>query len=915
MRHLCKPGPEYRANFAFFLVMVSIFFANSLFDLLYLLAINEKPFENFAYKMIENIFFIPFIFIPSLNICFKKISSIYNKVARYPICIPCIGFVVLVFYCELEFFDERLSHDVLYAWDFGFLLGSTIITFFHRTDNTTNIQRFLGFYVILMIYLILRLPPNIGINITHLQRILTLCIGYTVSSIYVPKLIEKTFKQNRDKSLIFKKASKLKSSFLVNILKTVHHVPFALLDDSKSLNLFNKNISLKFEEEDPTILKEKILNLNLNYVSINDDPFGYEAKTSNRLLDIPEIFQSHPNIKLGECIDELRRVKEAKVGFALIFKINIDPNSSKNSLPNINDQNLSLTIYNQDNTRAYLIELVQCPALPLPPMKQPLALPSRQQSASQIEVPNRNKQIFFVSHEMRTPLNCIVSMLQIVKSYVSEQLAEEYINPALISCNFLLYLVQDLLDMAQIESDKFTINYEEFNIRLLISDIIELFKIQATSKNAEITHNISQLVPETLLSDHRRIRQILINLIGNALKFLKKTQGLIIIEVSLLLENPSHVLFVVKDNGIGIREEDKSKLFQAFGKINNEESKKLNSSGVGLGLMISNNLAQNLHPYKAEGLKIESNYGFGTKFSFLIEDKTEITNFNEGVKSKSLVENYQTLLKNNEPYHFMKKKNTISSNLNEIISGKSPNNLNNEKKEKYYSLKVLIRPPSVPDFYQLTPLLKKESSIFLKEHNERVKTHKKFNKSLKNKKNPKISSIQNFDDIHICNGDDYESSEDKMMIINHLNISRKCDCADILICDDNAFNLYSLRKQLESFNFKIDSANDGDEAIKMVEETFQIQSNCCKMYKIIFMDIEMPGKNGYETSIEIMKFLKKEHYEDLIKIIACSAHLKEEVPNKHKECGMVDFVTKPIIKGKLMILLSKYSNILYNLKL
>ena len=167
---------------------------------------------------------------------------------------------------------------------------------------------------------------------------------------------------------------------------------------------------------------------------------------------------------------------------------------------------------------------------------------------------------------MRTPLNCIVAMLQILSTQVPAQLAEEYISPSSISCDFLLHLVQDLLDMTEMESDKFTINYEEFDVRILISGIIELFKMQATAKNAELIYEIPNSVPEIIVSDYRRIRQILINLIGNSMKFLKKSNGKITVNVSLKPKNPSHIIFAVQDNGIGISGGRSKKAFYGFWK-------------------------------------------------------------------------------------------------------------------------------------------------------------------------------------------------------------------------------------------------------------------------------------------------------------------------------------------------------------
>ena len=525
------------------------------------------------------------------------------------------------------------------------------------------------------------------------------------------------------------------------------------------------------------------------------------------------------------------------------------------------------------------------------------------------EKQSQNNKIFFVSHEMRTPLNCIVSMLQMLKPLIVEDLAEDYVAPAIISCNFLLYLVQDLLDMAQMESDKFTINYEEFDVRMLISDIIELFKIQAISKNAEIFSNISKLIPGMLKSDHRRIRQILINLIGNALKFLKKSHGKIAIEVSLNFDQPTYILFKVKDNGIGIKDEDKTKLFQAFGKINNEETKKMNSNGVGLGLMISNKLALNLHPTKSQGLQIESKYGIGTEFSFVIEDVNDATNLIEFPCNNNLCENYQNLLKKKEKTKFIKKEDT-NFNID----------MDNITKKTYSSMKLTIhnRFSVIQEFYQLTPLLRNNSNTdIIKENNQKVLKLRKSLKMSRNRSEKRLAyqnpSIQSFCDIFICkkDNDDYEASEKRMMIIKELNLVKSCKCSNILICDDNAFNIYSLRKQLEYFNFKIDCAIDGEEAIKMVEE-YHNEDHCCKTYQIIFMDIEMPGINGYETTRKIREYYKKIGNNCNVKIVACSAHLNEEEHNKHKQFGMDEFVTKPIIKDRLIVLLAKFLPIIYD---
>ena len=171
-----------------------------------------------------------------------------------------------------------------------------------------------------------------------------------------------------------------------------------------------------------------------------------------------------------------------------------------------------------------------------------------------------------------------------------------------------------------------------------------------------------------------------------------------------------------------------------------------------------------------------------------------------------------------------------------------------------------------------------------------------------------MTTIQTYCDIFIGKKDNnnYENSENKMAIIKELNNVKVCKCPEILIIDDNAFNIYSSRKQLESFSFKIETANDGEEAFNMVFDYFHSSNRCCKGYLLIFMDLEMPIKDGYESSLEIRNLYEKYESNLETRIIACSAHPIEEKHEKHKLYGMDEFITKPIIKERLIFLLGKY---------
>lgn len=878
---------EEKNHLIFFCTYVLIFLFNDISEIIYFVVSDEERTQkSFIGKVIGIIvlFLLGFLMIILLRFKFINLTSKYLDYFK-----PCSCLVLLIFYCEFELLDKTVIWD---QFAFGLLIGMFLL---HSVLNSNFDNRSLLMFFIEMIYLSLRMQFVSGL---HLQKIFTITICLTMTFKF-QKFQEKNLPKFQNKAETY--SLRKPDSILLKMLKQINSEGILILDNKKECFFINeKMLSLL---ENPIDVQSKMMEIELKYMPTaseknyeNDERFGSQSRLNIFLHENPkttlrEIFNEISHyLTISNCEDK-EQFRETNLQFQIVQKERFTPPEEYFV------DKLNLTIFwKKQEMKASLIQI-------------PIVFDSV--SMLNKEKQNQNKRIYSVSHEMRTPLNCIVSMLQILKPLLSHDIDEEYVNPAIISCNFLLYLVQDLLDMAQMESDKFTMNYDEFDPRILISDIIELFRIQASSKNTKIYPNISKNVPDTIISDHRRIRQILINLIGNALKFIKKVDGQIVIEVSVDPVNTSHLTIAVRDNGIGIKDEDKRNLFQAFGKINNEENKKMNATGVGLGLMISSNLAMNLHPKKSEGLRVDSQYGNGTTFSFVIEDKTEVSNVRDYTSAGNLLEKYQKLLSQKEKIKLIRKK-TLSPFERDLLylSGKD----DSFTKKTYSSMKVSLSKKANTHYYQLTPLLRDNHSINIKEHNEKVKLMRKSLKiqKVQTEKKGAQPSLHSFCDVFIgTTYEDYDYSDTKMIIMKELNPMKPCQCPDILVVDDNAFNIYSLRKQLESFNFKIDSANDGEEAVKQVAD-FKSTYQCCHCYQAIFMDLEMPGKNGYQASKEIREFFKQNGDDYDVKIIACSAHLNEEIPDLHKSYGMDEFVTKPIIKGRLVVLLAKILNIMYD---
>ncbi|HEY3498594.1 MAG TPA: response regulator [Polyangiaceae bacterium] len=499
-----------------------------------------------------------------------------------------------------------------------------------------------------------------------------------------------------------------------------------------------------------------------------------------------------------------------------------------------------------------------------------------------------------MSHEVRTPMNGVIGMTELLLSTPLDMRQRRYANTIASSANSLMTVINDILDFSKIEAARLEIRKSEFSLRDLVEDLTMLLSERAHSKDLEIAAHVQPGVPEQVLGDSDRLRQVLANLLSNAIKFTERGEVVVRIGARGGTDERKLIRFEVVDTGIGIAPEDRSRLFQAFSQIDGSMTRKY--GGTGLGLAISRKLVELM----GGSLELDSIPGKGSCFWF--ELPLELAGRSSEPKVFNAANEHVLIVDDNE---------TNRSILEELLdswqvrhrsaaSGAIAISALEEQLDSGDPFTTLVLDMQMPGM----------SGLDVARHLRRDERFRSLHIVMLTSLGPEAAIAEGLphwvEDVLVkpVKQADLAAALPGLRVLRRSLPARpstpdappSVEGLRILVVEDHPLNQEVMKDLLGSLGYAFDLADNGAEALRALEQ---------KDYSLVLMDCQMPELDGYEATRRLRRS-ERDANQPRTPIIAVTAHALADEREKVLQAGMDDFLTKPIQVAALRQTLGKW---------